>query len=47
VVIRGASVETIIPIAQALKEGGVTALEITMETPEALCKKIIIREDDP
>lgn len=35
-VIRGASVKTIIPIAKALKEGGVTALEITMETPKAL-----------
>ncbi|NHC38360.1 bifunctional 4-hydroxy-2-oxoglutarate aldolase/2-dehydro-3-deoxy-phosphogluconate aldolase [Bacillus sp. MM2020_1] len=35
-VIRGASVETIIPMAHALKEGGVTALEITMETPKAL-----------
>jgi 2-dehydro-3-deoxyphosphogluconate aldolase / (4S)-4-hydroxy-2-oxoglutarate aldolase len=34
-VIRGASVETIIPMAHALKEGGVTALEITMETPKA------------
>lgn len=35
-VIRGANMETIIPMAQALKEGGVTALEITMETPKAL-----------
>ncbi len=35
-VIRGANLETIIPMAQALKEGGVTALEITMETPKAL-----------
>lgn len=35
-VIRGASVESIIPMARALKDGGVTALEITMETPKAL-----------
>lgn len=35
-VIRGASVESIIPMATALKDGGVTALEITMETPKAL-----------
>lgn len=35
-VIRGATLETIIPMAQALQEGGVTALEITMETPKAL-----------
>ncbi|MCM3691973.1 bifunctional 4-hydroxy-2-oxoglutarate aldolase/2-dehydro-3-deoxy-phosphogluconate aldolase [Neobacillus niacini] len=35
-VIRGASIETIIPMARALKDGGVTALEITMETPKAL-----------
>jgi 2-dehydro-3-deoxyphosphogluconate aldolase / (4S)-4-hydroxy-2-oxoglutarate aldolase len=35
-VIRGASLDTIIPMACALKEGGVTALEITMETPKAL-----------
>lgn len=35
-VIRGASLESIIPIGKALKEGGVTALEITMETPKAL-----------
>ncbi|MFP7297057.1 bifunctional 4-hydroxy-2-oxoglutarate aldolase/2-dehydro-3-deoxy-phosphogluconate aldolase [Neobacillus niacini] len=35
-VIRGASIESIIPMAAALKDGGVTALEITMETPKAL-----------
>lgn len=35
-VIRGASVESIISIGKALKNGGVTALEITMETPKAL-----------
>jgi 2-dehydro-3-deoxyphosphogluconate aldolase/(4S)-4-hydroxy-2-oxoglutarate aldolase len=35
-VIRGATPDTIIPIAEALKAGGVTALEITMETPKAL-----------
>lgn len=35
-VIRGATLDTIIPIASALKAGGVTALEITMETPKAL-----------
>ncbi|MED4224396.1 bifunctional 4-hydroxy-2-oxoglutarate aldolase/2-dehydro-3-deoxy-phosphogluconate aldolase [Neobacillus cucumis] len=35
-VVRGATLETIIPMAEALKEGGVTALEITMETPKAL-----------
>ncbi|SFC66210.1 2-dehydro-3-deoxyphosphogluconate aldolase / (4S)-4-hydroxy-2-oxoglutarate aldolase [Bacillus sp. OV322] len=35
-VIRGAKPETILPIASALEAGGVTALEITMETPKAL-----------
>lgn len=35
-VIRGASEENIIPIANALKNGGVIALEITLETPGAL-----------
>ncbi|AZB41964.1 bifunctional 4-hydroxy-2-oxoglutarate aldolase/2-dehydro-3-deoxy-phosphogluconate aldolase [Bacillus sp. FJAT-42376] len=35
-VIRGANPETIIPIAHALKDGGVTALEITMENPKAV-----------
>jgi 2-dehydro-3-deoxyphosphogluconate aldolase/(4S)-4-hydroxy-2-oxoglutarate aldolase len=43
-VIRGASFETIIPMARALKEGGVTAIEITMETPKAL--KIIEKAAD-
>ncbi|MGD6819179.1 bifunctional 4-hydroxy-2-oxoglutarate aldolase/2-dehydro-3-deoxy-phosphogluconate aldolase [Metabacillus sp. 113a] len=40
-VIRGANPETIIPIARALKEGGVTAMEITMENPKAI--KVIER----
>lgn len=35
-VIRGASAERIIPLAYALKEGGVTNLEITMENPAAV-----------
>ncbi|MTH53485.1 bifunctional 4-hydroxy-2-oxoglutarate aldolase/2-dehydro-3-deoxy-phosphogluconate aldolase [Bacillus mangrovi] len=35
-VIRGADPDTIVPIAQALKDGGVTALEITMENPLAV-----------
>ncbi|WP_338780456.1 bifunctional 4-hydroxy-2-oxoglutarate aldolase/2-dehydro-3-deoxy-phosphogluconate aldolase [Metabacillus sp. FJAT-52054] len=35
-VIRGANPDTIVPIAQALKDGGVTALEITMENPKAI-----------
>lgn len=35
-VIRDAKVDTIVPIAKALQLGGVTALEITMETPKAL-----------
>lgn len=35
-VIRGTTLDTIIPFARALKAGGVTALEITMETPKAL-----------
>lgn len=35
-VIRGASAERIIPLAYALKEGGVTNLEITMENPVAV-----------
>lgn len=34
-VIRGATVNTIIPLVQSLKAGGVTAIEITMETPMA------------
>ena len=34
-VIRNTTIDTIIPIAQALRLGGVTALEITMETPNA------------
>ncbi|MEH7387804.1 bifunctional 4-hydroxy-2-oxoglutarate aldolase/2-dehydro-3-deoxy-phosphogluconate aldolase [Bacillus sp. JJ1521] len=34
-VIRGASIENIIPIANALFEGGVKTLEITVETPKA------------
>ncbi|PEC50978.1 2-dehydro-3-deoxyphosphogluconate aldolase [Bacillus sp. AFS077874] len=35
-VIRGASLDSIVPIGEALKAGGVTALEITVETPNAL-----------
>lgn len=35
-VIRDAKLDTIVPIAKALQLGGVTALEITMETPKAL-----------
>jgi 2-dehydro-3-deoxyphosphogluconate aldolase / (4S)-4-hydroxy-2-oxoglutarate aldolase len=35
-VVRGASVESAVKIGQALLDGGVTALEITMETPQAL-----------
>ncbi|RLQ93805.1 bifunctional 4-hydroxy-2-oxoglutarate aldolase/2-dehydro-3-deoxy-phosphogluconate aldolase [Falsibacillus albus] len=35
-VIRGARPDTILPLAGALAAGGVTALEITMETPKAL-----------
>lgn len=35
-VIRGATPESIISIGNALKDGGVTALEITMETPGAV-----------
>lgn len=38
-VIRGASQEQIIPIAQALKDGGIRALEITVETPK-VCQLI-------
>lgn len=38
-VIRGATKENIIPIALALKEGGVKVLEITVETPGA-CQAI-------
>ena len=34
-VIRGATPESIISIGNALKDGGVTVLEITMETPRA------------
>ncbi|MBM7691550.1 2-dehydro-3-deoxyphosphogluconate aldolase/(4S)-4-hydroxy-2-oxoglutarate aldolase [Peribacillus deserti] len=33
-VIRGARPDQIVPIARALKEGGITALEITVETPK-------------
>jgi 2-dehydro-3-deoxyphosphogluconate aldolase/(4S)-4-hydroxy-2-oxoglutarate aldolase len=35
-VIRGATPDKILPIAKALSEGGVTALEITVETPKVL-----------
>jgi 2-dehydro-3-deoxyphosphogluconate aldolase/(4S)-4-hydroxy-2-oxoglutarate aldolase len=35
-VIRGATPDKILPIAKALSEGGVTALEITVETPNVL-----------
>ncbi|WP_017729388.1 bifunctional 4-hydroxy-2-oxoglutarate aldolase/2-dehydro-3-deoxy-phosphogluconate aldolase [Halalkalibacterium ligniniphilum] len=35
-VIRGATKETIVPIGEALSRGGVKALEITLETPNAL-----------
>lgn len=35
-VIRGATPDSIISIGNALKDGGVTALEITMETPRAV-----------
>ncbi|MDQ0219193.1 bifunctional 4-hydroxy-2-oxoglutarate aldolase/2-dehydro-3-deoxy-phosphogluconate aldolase [Peribacillus cavernae] len=35
-VIRGATPESIIKIGNSLKDGGVTALEITMETPKAV-----------
>ncbi|MBV7507911.1 bifunctional 4-hydroxy-2-oxoglutarate aldolase/2-dehydro-3-deoxy-phosphogluconate aldolase [Bacillus sp. sid0103] len=35
-VIRRASLDSIVPIGEALKAGGVTALEITVETPNAL-----------
>jgi 2-dehydro-3-deoxyphosphogluconate aldolase/(4S)-4-hydroxy-2-oxoglutarate aldolase len=35
-VIRGAAPESILPIARALKKGGVRTLEITVETPKVL-----------
>ncbi|RXJ02067.1 bifunctional 4-hydroxy-2-oxoglutarate aldolase/2-dehydro-3-deoxy-phosphogluconate aldolase [Anaerobacillus alkaliphilus] len=35
-VIRGANKDNIIPIAKALSKGGVTALELTVETPKIL-----------
>ncbi|MFD2618595.1 bifunctional 4-hydroxy-2-oxoglutarate aldolase/2-dehydro-3-deoxy-phosphogluconate aldolase [Terrilactibacillus laevilacticus] len=35
-IIRGATPENIIPIASALREGGISLIEITMETPRAL-----------
>ena len=35
-VLRHARIQTIVPIAQTLKEAGVTVLEVTMETPMAL-----------
>jgi 2-dehydro-3-deoxyphosphogluconate aldolase / (4S)-4-hydroxy-2-oxoglutarate aldolase len=35
-VIRGATVENILPIACALKKGGINIIEITVETPGAL-----------
>ncbi|MGN8647460.1 bifunctional 4-hydroxy-2-oxoglutarate aldolase/2-dehydro-3-deoxy-phosphogluconate aldolase [Gracilibacillus sp. HCP3S3_G5_1] len=35
-VIRKTTPDTIIPIAKALREGGVTSLEITVETPKVL-----------
>lgn len=35
-IIRGAKQETILPIARALRDGGVRTLEITVETPNVL-----------
>ncbi|WP_141433562.1 bifunctional 4-hydroxy-2-oxoglutarate aldolase/2-dehydro-3-deoxy-phosphogluconate aldolase [Bacillus sp. 03113] len=35
-ILRGASLQSIIPIVNALQEGGVSAIEITMEAPKAL-----------
>ncbi|WP_445489053.1 bifunctional 4-hydroxy-2-oxoglutarate aldolase/2-dehydro-3-deoxy-phosphogluconate aldolase [Niallia sp. 03133] len=35
-IIRGATPKNIIPIANALKEGGISIIEITMETPKGL-----------
>lgn len=35
-VIRGASLDTIVPVARALKAGGVSILELTAETPRFL-----------
>lgn len=35
-IIRGATLENIIPISKALREGGVKTLEITVETPNVL-----------
>ncbi|KHF39419.1 bifunctional 4-hydroxy-2-oxoglutarate aldolase/2-dehydro-3-deoxy-phosphogluconate aldolase [Halalkalibacter okhensis] len=35
-IIRGATVDTIVPISRALRDGGVKTLEITVETPKVL-----------
>jgi 2-dehydro-3-deoxyphosphogluconate aldolase/(4S)-4-hydroxy-2-oxoglutarate aldolase len=35
-IIRGATIDNIIPISKALREGGVKTLEITVETPNVL-----------
>lgn len=47
-VIRGATVDNIIPISKALNEGGVKGIEITVETPKAftLIEKVVSEMGD-
>ncbi|PKG22519.1 bifunctional 4-hydroxy-2-oxoglutarate aldolase/2-dehydro-3-deoxy-phosphogluconate aldolase [Niallia nealsonii] len=46
-IIRGATPSNILPIATALKEGGISIIEITMETPGALkaLEKLALSDD--
>lgn len=44
-VIRGANKDNIIPIAKALSEGGVKALELTVETPKILSLVEIVADE--
>ncbi|GKU83769.1 bifunctional 4-hydroxy-2-oxoglutarate aldolase/2-dehydro-3-deoxy-phosphogluconate aldolase [Niallia sp. NCCP-28] len=46
-IIRGATSSNILPIAHALKEGGISIIEITMETPGALkaLEKLALSDD--
>ncbi|MTT32401.1 bifunctional 4-hydroxy-2-oxoglutarate aldolase/2-dehydro-3-deoxy-phosphogluconate aldolase [Terrilactibacillus sp. BCM23-1] len=47
-IIRGATPENIIPIASALREGGISLIEITMEAPRALqALEALSAYDDP
>ena len=47
-VVRGGTIDNIVPIAQALKDGGIKVLEITVETPGALAaiEKLVTEVSD-